>query len=158
LIESVHEGWSFKLISEKLFEICSGQKCRTEGRMWHTKGLSGHLFCYFLLFIRGPWPLILLLRNELYCFLLFCLQLDGSLLFLNSPEGQTDGLRLSYIFSFKWIPYKVKMRDFFQGFPKLLKKYICSYCKILVLFPGSFDLIRLWKYQTLYFFVESRII
>jgi hypothetical protein len=80
-------------LGQIVFELCVTQK-RTYGQTdewtdvplkW-TKG-------QFLLFNRGPWPLILLLRNELYCSLLFCLQLDGpllQLLLLNSPEGQTD--------------------------------------------------------------------
>jgi hypothetical protein len=61
---------------------------RPSVRTCHLNGLKGHFFCYFLLFNRGPWPLILLLRNELYCSLLFCLQLDGPLLLLNSMDGR----------------------------------------------------------------------
>lgn len=62
------------------------------GFIWtcHLNGLWEHFYSYILLFDRGPWPIILLLRNELFCSLLFCFQLYGLLLFLNSPDRQKE--------------------------------------------------------------------
>jgi hypothetical protein len=64
--------------------------CDTKWERTDRQTLKGHFYCYFLLFNRGPWSLILLLQNEFYCSLLFCLQLEGPLSLFGSADGQTD--------------------------------------------------------------------
>jgi hypothetical protein len=80
----------------KLFEIFfSGLKVMEQTRNDGRNGISGHFFCYFLCLIEGQWPLTLLLRNELYSSLLFCLQLDGPLSIVRMDrrtDGQTEAI------------------------------------------------------------------
>jgi hypothetical protein len=52
----------------------------------------------FLLLFSFVWPLILLLRNELYCSLLFCLQLDGPFLWLGRTDRPTEPITISPFF------------------------------------------------------------
>ena len=65
---------------------CCLKKCgQTDGRL--AKMGSGTISFIFFCLIEGHWPLnIILLWNELYYSLLFCLQLDGPL----SHFGGTD--------------------------------------------------------------------
>jgi hypothetical protein len=50
------------------------------------KWIKGPFLIIFYCLIEVQWPLTLLLRNELYCSLLFCLQLDGPLSLFGSAN------------------------------------------------------------------------
>ena len=66
-------------VSNKCSLVCPER--RTDVQLKWNKGP-------FLWLIEDYWPLILMLRNELYCSLLFCLQLDGPLSHFGSADGQ----------------------------------------------------------------------
>jgi hypothetical protein len=70
----------------------------TDRQMWDWIGIKGHFYCNFLLFNRGSWPLFLLLQNELYCSLLFCLQLDGPISLFHSVDRQMEPISISAFF------------------------------------------------------------
>ena len=54
-------------------------------------------FVIFCCLIEGKWSLILLLRNELYCSLLFCLQSDGPLSNFGNVDKRWYGQGQIYI-------------------------------------------------------------
>jgi hypothetical protein len=101
-------------VGQRNLKLLGGQG-KTDGQPDQI-GIKGHFYCYFLLFNRGPWPLILLLRNEFYCSLLFCLQLDGPLSLFGSAGRRRDGQTA------KLIPVYPPYNFVVQGYKKQTKK------------------------------------